>query len=67
MNTHVVNAMRVLAPHDLRLIWRDGFLLSFIMFAIPVFCLVLPKLVPFATAMRTAAGPLRLPARVCNM
>lgn len=47
MNTHVFRAARVLAPNDLRLIWRDGFLLSFIMFALPVFCLALRPLIPF--------------------
>ena len=47
MNTHVYRAMRVLAPNDLRLIWRDGFLLSFIAFALPLACLALRPLVPY--------------------
>ena len=48
MNTHVIRAMRVLAPNDLRLIWRDGFLLSFIAFLLPLACLGLRWLVPYA-------------------
>ncbi len=47
MNTHVIGAMRVLAPNDLRLIWRDGFLLSFLMFVLPLACLGLHWLVPY--------------------
>ena len=47
MNTHVIGAMRVLAPNDLRLIWRDGFLLSFLMVVLPLACLGLHWLVPY--------------------
>ena len=47
MNTHVIRAMRVLAPNDVRLIWRDGFFLSFIMVVLPLACLGLHWLVPF--------------------
>ncbi len=47
MNTHVIGAMRVLAPNDLRLIWRDGFLLSFIVVVLPLACLGLHWLVPY--------------------
>lgn len=47
MNTHVIRAMRVLVPSDMRLIWRDGFLLSFLMVALPLLCLGLNWLVPF--------------------
>ena len=39
--------MRVLAPHDLRLIWRDGFFLVFVAFALPLGCLLLRFLLPF--------------------
>ncbi|MCZ6617879.1 MAG: hypothetical protein O7E57_07075 [Gammaproteobacteria bacterium] len=48
MNTHVIRAMRVLVPGDLRLIWRDGFLLIFIVFVLPCACLVFRELVPYA-------------------
>ncbi len=47
MNTHVIRAMRVLAPHDVRLIWRDGFFLSFIIVVLPLGCLGLHWLVPY--------------------
>ena len=47
MNTHVIRAMRVLAPHDVRLIWRDGFFLSFIIVVLPLACLGLRWLVPY--------------------
>ena len=36
MNTQVFRAIRVLVPSDLRLIWRDGFLLSFLIFVLPL-------------------------------
>jgi len=39
--------MRVLVPADMRLIWRDGFLLTFLMVAMPLLCLGLNGLVPF--------------------
>jgi fluoroquinolone transport system permease protein len=39
--------MRVLAPHDVRLIWRDGFFLSFIIVVLPLACLGLHWLVPY--------------------
>ncbi len=47
MNTHVIRAMRVMAPNDVRLIWRDGFFLSFIIVVIPLASLGLHWLVPF--------------------
>lgn len=47
MNTHVIRAMRVLAPNDLRLIWRDGFLLGFIMLVLPLVGWLMRVLVPF--------------------
>ena len=47
MNTHVIRAMRVLAPNDLRLIWRDGFFLGFIMFVLPLVGWLMRVLVPF--------------------
>jgi fluoroquinolone transport system permease protein len=39
--------MRVLVPADMRLIWRDGLLLTFLMVAMPLLCLGLNGLVPF--------------------
>ena len=47
MNTHVIRAVRVIAPHDVRLIWRDGFFLSFIIVVLPLACLGLHWLVPY--------------------
>ncbi len=47
MNTHVIRAMRVMAPNDVRLIWRDGFFMSFIIVVIPLASLGLHWLVPF--------------------
>ncbi len=47
MNPHVIRAVRVLAPNDARLIWRDGFLLSFLIVALPLVCLGLHWLVPY--------------------
>jgi len=47
VNAHVIRAMGVLAPNDLRLIWRDGFLLSFMAFVLPLACLGVRWLVPF--------------------
>ena len=51
MNTHVIRAMGVLAPNDLRLIWRDGFLLSIMAFVLPLACLGLRWLAPFAAEL----------------
>ena len=48
MTAHVIKAMRVLVPNDMRLIWRDGFFLGFIMFVLPLACLGLRWLVPYA-------------------
>ncbi len=45
MTAHVGRALRVLAPNDLRLIWRDSFLLL-VMLAAPLTCLALRWLVP---------------------
>ena len=47
MNTHVIKAMRVMAPNDVRLIWRDGFFLSFIVLVTPLASLGLHWLIPF--------------------
>jgi hypothetical protein len=47
VNTQVLRAMRVMAPNDARLIWRDGFLLSFLIVAMPLLCLWLNSLVPY--------------------
>ena len=47
MNTHVIRAMRVMAPNDVRLIWRDGFFMSFMIVVIPLASLGLHWLVPF--------------------
>ena len=47
MNTHVIRAMRVMAPNDVRLIWRDGFFLSFIVLVTPLASLGLHWLIPF--------------------
>ena len=47
MNTHVIRAMRVMAPNDVRLIWRDGFLLTFLIVVLPLACLWLQWLVPY--------------------
>jgi fluoroquinolone transport system permease protein len=46
MSTQLIKAIRVLAPNDLRLIWRDGFLLTFLVFVTPALCLGLRWLVP---------------------
>jgi len=47
VNTHVIRAMRVMAPNDVRLIWRDGFFLSFIVLVTPLASLGLHWLIPF--------------------
>jgi fluoroquinolone transport system permease protein len=41
-----IRAIRVIAPNDLRLIWRDGFLLTFLVFVTPLFCLGLRWIAP---------------------
>ena len=46
MTAHVIRALRVLAPNDLRLVWRDGFLML-ILFVLPLACLGLRWLVPY--------------------
>ncbi len=48
MTAHVSRALRVLAPNDLRLIWRDSFLLL-MMFVAPVTCLALRFVIPWLT------------------
>ena len=45
MTAHVSRALRVLAPNDMRLIWRDGFLLLVVLIT-PVFSLVFRWLIP---------------------
>ncbi len=50
MTAHVNRALRVLAPNDLRLIWRDGFLLL-VMLAAPLTCLAFRWLVPYLTGV----------------
>ena len=47
MNTHVIRAMRVMAPNDVRLIWRDGFLLTFLVVIMPLVGWLLSWLVPY--------------------
>ena len=47
MNTQVIRAIRVIAPSDMRLIWRDGFLLTFLIVAMPLVGLWLHWLAPF--------------------
>ncbi len=51
MNTHVIRAMRVMAPNDVRLIWRDGFLLTFLMVVLPLLCLLLNSFVPYVDGL----------------
>ena len=46
MSSHVLRAIRVLAPNDLRLIWRDGFLLTGMMVVLPLVGLLLRWLAP---------------------
>jgi len=46
VTAHVTRALRVLAPNDLRLIWRDGFLLMIILVS-PLTCLIFRWLVPY--------------------
>ncbi len=48
MTAHVSRALRVLAPNDLRLIWRDSFLLM-VMLATPLTCLALRWAIPYLT------------------
>ncbi len=50
MTAHVSRALRVLAPNDLRLIWRDSFLLL-MMLVVPLTCLVLRWVVPYLTGV----------------
>ena len=50
MTSHVSRALRVLAPNDLRLIWRDSFLLL-VMLAAPLTCLVLRWVIPYLTGV----------------
>ncbi len=50
MTAHVTRALRVLAPNDLRLIWRDGFLLMMLLVP-PLTCLGLRWLVPYLTGV----------------
>lgn len=46
MNHPIFRAVRVLGPNDIRLIWRDGFFLTFIIFILPVMGLVLRLIMP---------------------
>jgi fluoroquinolone transport system permease protein len=50
MTAHVSRALRVLAPNDMRLIWRDSFLLL-IMFVLPVAALAFRWLIPYLTEL----------------
>ncbi len=50
MTAHVSRALRVLAPNDLRLIWRDSFLLM-IRLVTPLVCLGFRWLIPYATEL----------------
>ncbi len=51
MNTHAIRVMRVVALNDLRLIWRDGFLLSFLMVVMPLAALGLHWLAPYVGSL----------------
>jgi fluoroquinolone transport system permease protein len=50
MTVHVSRALRVVVPNDLRLIWRDGFLLV-VMFVLPLACLGFRWLLPYLTGV----------------
>ena len=50
MTAHVSRALRVLAPNDLRLVWRDGFLLM-VMLVLPLACLGFRWLLPYLTGV----------------
>ena len=50
MTTQLGRALRVLAPNDLRLIWRDGFLLLMIL-VLPLTCLAFRWLLPYLTGV----------------
>ncbi len=50
MTAYVSRALRVLAPNDLRLIWRDGFLLLMIVM-MPLVCVGFRWLVPYLTGV----------------
>ncbi len=52
MTAHVVRALRVLAPNDLRLIWRDGFLLLLLLVP-PLTCLAFRWLIPYLAEFLT--------------
>jgi fluoroquinolone transport system permease protein len=46
----VSRALRVLAPNDVRLVWRDGFLL-FVLLVLPIACLGLRWLLPYVAGL----------------
>jgi len=50
MSASIGQALRVLAPNDVRLVWRDSFMVL-ILAAMPLACLVLRWLLPFVTEM----------------
>jgi fluoroquinolone transport system permease protein len=50
VTAHVSRALRVLAPNDVRLIWRDGFLLL-VLVVMPLVCLGFRWLVPYLTGV----------------
>ena len=50
MTSQLGRALRVLAPNDLRLIWRDGFLLLMIL-VLPLTCLAFRWLLPYLTGV----------------
>ncbi len=50
MTLQLGRALRVLAPNDLRLIWRDGFLLLMIL-VLPLTCLAFRWLLPYLTGV----------------
>ncbi|MGH0035509.1 MAG: ABC transporter permease [Myxococcota bacterium] len=50
MSAPLGRAVRVLAPNDLRLVWRDGFLLLLVL-ALPVYGLALRWLAPYLTGV----------------
>jgi hypothetical protein len=55
VTTSAARALRVLAPNDVRLIWRDGFLLMIVLVS-PLTCLLLRWLVPYRWSSSATTG-----------
>ncbi len=51
MNLHLIRSLPTLARNDVRLIWRDGFLLTFLVVILPLICLGLHELVPYVAEL----------------